>query len=84
MATATLPKPTKQAYQVGHPNDWCPGCGDFGTLNTVQQALAALHLLPHQVAIFGGIGCSGKTGASCGGIGSPGGLGRFHPAHPQV
>jgi 2-oxoglutarate/2-oxoacid ferredoxin oxidoreductase subunit beta len=38
-----------------------PGCGDFGILNAIQQALAGLNLSPHQVAIFGGIGCSGKA-----------------------
>jgi 2-oxoglutarate/2-oxoacid ferredoxin oxidoreductase subunit beta len=61
MATATMPRRTMQDYQVKHPNDWCPGCGDFGILNAIQQALAGLDLLPHQVAIFGGIGCSGKA-----------------------
>jgi 2-oxoglutarate/2-oxoacid ferredoxin oxidoreductase subunit beta len=57
-ATSTL---TTQDYQVEHPNDWCPGCGDFGILTAVQHALAGLQLAPHQVAIFGGIGCSGKA-----------------------
>jgi 2-oxoglutarate ferredoxin oxidoreductase subunit beta len=61
MVTAMMPQPTRKDYQVEHPNDWCPGCGDFGILTAVQQALAALHLRPHQVAIFGGIGCSGKA-----------------------
>lgn len=42
-------------------NDWCPGCGDFGILNAVQMALFELKLEPYQVAIFSGIGCSGKT-----------------------
>jgi 2-oxoglutarate ferredoxin oxidoreductase subunit beta len=42
-------------------NDWCPGCGDFGILNAVQMALFELKLQPHEVAIFSGIGCSGKT-----------------------
>jgi 2-oxoglutarate ferredoxin oxidoreductase subunit beta len=42
-------------------NDWCPGCGDFGILNAVQMALFELKLEPHNVAIFSGIGCSGKT-----------------------
>lgn len=42
-------------------NDWCPGCGDFGILNAVQMALFELKLEPHEVAIFSGIGCSGKT-----------------------
>ncbi len=36
-------------------------CGDFGILNAVQMALAELDLDPHRVAVFSGIGCSGKT-----------------------
>jgi 2-oxoglutarate ferredoxin oxidoreductase subunit beta len=52
---------TRKDYQVAHANDWCPGCGDFGILSGLQQALAGLNLPPHQVAVFGGIGCSGKT-----------------------
>jgi 2-oxoglutarate ferredoxin oxidoreductase subunit beta len=42
-------------------NDWCPGCGNFGILSALQMALPELQLQPHQVAIFSGIGCSGKT-----------------------
>lgn len=48
-------------YASAHINDWCPGCGDFGILRAMQKALAALALPPHRVAVFGGIGCSGKT-----------------------
>ena len=29
--------------------DWCPGCGDFGLLNSVQKALAELGRQPHEV-----------------------------------
>jgi 2-oxoglutarate/2-oxoacid ferredoxin oxidoreductase subunit beta len=54
-------KVTARDYRVTHPIDWCPGCGDFGILNALQQALGGLGLPPHQVAIVGGIGCSGKT-----------------------
>jgi hypothetical protein len=28
-------------YHVEYPNDWCPGCGDFGILYAGQQALAS-------------------------------------------
>jgi 2-oxoglutarate ferredoxin oxidoreductase subunit beta len=42
-------------------NDWCPGCGDFGILAATQQALAELGLLPWEVTVFSGIGCSGKS-----------------------
>ncbi len=40
-----------------HP-DWCPGCGDFSVLSTLQTALSELGLAPHKVAIVSGIGCS--------------------------
>jgi 2-oxoglutarate ferredoxin oxidoreductase subunit beta len=36
-------------------------CGDFGIINALQMALAELQLEPHRVAVFSGIGCSGKT-----------------------
>ncbi len=61
MAILEAVQVTRKAYQVEFPNDWCPGCGDFGILSSIQQALAGLGILPHQVAVFGGIGCSGKT-----------------------
>ncbi len=48
-------------YRTKVHNDWCPGCGDFGILNAVQMALFELKLEPHEVAIYSGIGCSGKT-----------------------
>jgi 2-oxoglutarate ferredoxin oxidoreductase subunit beta len=38
--------------------DWCPGCGDFGVLSALKQALAELELEPHEVMIISGIGCS--------------------------
>ncbi len=41
--------------------DWCPGCGDFGILSAVEMALTDMQIPPHRVAVFSGIGCSGKT-----------------------
>jgi len=38
--------------------DWCPGCGDFGILVALKQALVELSLQPHQVMVISGIGCS--------------------------
>jgi len=38
--------------------DWCPGCGDFGILVALKQALVELGLQPHQVMVISGIGCS--------------------------
>lgn len=39
---------------------WCPGCGDYGILNAVKQALAELEIWPHQVVLVSGIGCGSK------------------------
>ncbi|MGH7149917.1 MAG: 2-oxoacid:ferredoxin oxidoreductase subunit beta, partial [Planctomycetota bacterium] len=39
-------------------NDWCPGCGDFGILAALQQALAELDVPREKIAVFSGIGCS--------------------------
>lgn len=50
-----------QDYKSDLHNDWCPGCGDFGILTALQNALANLGLAPHQVAVVSGVGCSGKT-----------------------
>ena len=62
MPTATADrKLTAKDFQVPFPNDWCPGCGDFGILNSIQQAFAKLELEAHKVAVVGGIGCSGKA-----------------------
>jgi len=38
--------------------DWCPGCGDFGVLKSVQMAAAKLGIEPHNLMIVSGIGCS--------------------------
>ena len=38
--------------------DWCPGCGDFGVLNSLQRAAAELGLKPHEIVTISGIGCS--------------------------
>ncbi len=38
--------------------DWCPGCGDFGVLNSLQRACAELGLQPHEIVTVSGIGCS--------------------------
>lgn len=39
---------------------WCPGCGDFGVLQAVYRALAAVGRPPHEIAFVSGIGCSSR------------------------
>ena len=61
--TATPPAPPenevkKENYKSKINPDWCPGCGDFGVLSSLQTALAELGLEPHKVLVVSGIGCS--------------------------
>ena len=60
MATAAARLTVKDFRSDAH-NNWCPGCGDFGILTAIQSSLARLRIPPHRVAVFSGIGCSGKT-----------------------
>ena len=49
-----------KAYKSELKSIWCPGCGDFGVLNSVYKALARLQLPPEDVAVISGIGCSSR------------------------
>lgn len=40
---------------------WCPGCGDFGILSILKDALNELQLKPHEVVICAGIGQAAKV-----------------------
>jgi len=39
---------------------WCPGCGNYGVLNAICRALAAIGRPPHEIALISGIGCSSR------------------------
>ncbi len=39
---------------------WCPGCGDFGVLQSIYRALSAIGRAPHDIAFVSGIGCSSR------------------------
>jgi 2-oxoglutarate ferredoxin oxidoreductase subunit beta len=39
---------------------WCPGCGDFGVVQAIYRALAAVNRPPHEIAFISGIGCSSR------------------------
>lgn len=38
--------------------DWCPGCGDYGVLSSLQKACAGLGIDPKDILVVSGIGCS--------------------------
>ncbi|WP_031467041.1 2-oxoacid:ferredoxin oxidoreductase subunit beta [Sciscionella sediminilitoris] len=39
---------------------WCPGCGDYIVLNTMQSFLPTLGLKPENIVFISGIGCSSR------------------------
>lgn len=41
--------------------NWCPGCGDFGILVALKQAIFELKLDPENTVIVSGIGCGSQT-----------------------
>src|SRR5690349_2408163 len=55
--TKRLPLTIKDFKGKAEP-DWCPGCGDFGVLSALKQALADLGIRPHEAMVISGIGCS--------------------------
>ena len=43
-----------------HTITWCPGCGDFGILVALKQALVKAGVEPHQTVVCSGVGCGSK------------------------
>ncbi|MBU9714478.1 2-oxoacid:ferredoxin oxidoreductase subunit beta [Evansella tamaricis] len=40
--------------------NWCPGCGDFSVQAAIQRAAANVGIVPEELAVVSGIGCSGR------------------------
>ncbi|HEX6585735.1 MAG TPA: 2-oxoacid:ferredoxin oxidoreductase subunit beta [Solirubrobacterales bacterium] len=55
--TVTL---TKKDFASDQETRWCPGCGDYAILATVQQFLPELGIPPERIVFVAGIGCSGR------------------------
>ena len=51
---------TPQQYKSDLKPVWCPGCGDFGVLNSLYKALADMKCEPHETIVVSGIGCSSR------------------------
>jgi 2-oxoglutarate ferredoxin oxidoreductase subunit beta len=47
-------------FDTGEKITWCPGCGNFGILNAVKQAIKQLGIPRERVVEVSGIGCHGK------------------------
>jgi len=48
-------------YESSYKNQWCPGCGNFGILEAMKEALVSLEILPEKLLIVSGIGQAAKT-----------------------
>ncbi len=60
MAHQAVARLTVKDYKADLKPVWCPGCGDFGVVASVYQALAKLNLDPDQTVLVSGIGCSSR------------------------
>ena len=52
---------TERRFAISRETAWCPGCGNFGILSALSQALEGLDLNPQDVLYVSGIGQAGKT-----------------------
>ncbi len=51
---------TKADFQSGQETRWCPGCGDYAILNSVQTVMPELGVPPEKTVFISGIGCAGR------------------------
>ncbi len=63
MSLASAPPKTegpalKVVYKSTTKPTWCPGCGDYGVVASVERALSSLQIPTHEVVVVSGIGCS--------------------------
>ncbi|MPY82889.1 MAG: 2-oxoacid:ferredoxin oxidoreductase subunit beta [Actinophytocola sp.] len=57
--TTDAPQKAKD-YKSDQEVRWCPGCGDYIVLNTMQSFLPTLGLKPENIVFVSGIGCSSR------------------------
>ncbi|MCC6670352.1 MAG: 2-oxoacid:ferredoxin oxidoreductase subunit beta [Planctomycetes bacterium] len=57
---AANPPLSKKDYKSDQEVRWCPGCGDYAILNSVQATFAKLQKQLHETVIISGIGCSSR------------------------
>jgi 2-oxoglutarate/2-oxoacid ferredoxin oxidoreductase subunit beta len=57
---AGLPTLTKKDFQSDQETRWCPGCGDYAILASVQALMPELGVPPEKTVFISGIGCAGR------------------------
>jgi 2-oxoglutarate/2-oxoacid ferredoxin oxidoreductase subunit beta len=55
-----LPVLTKKDFTSDQETRWCPGCGDYAILASVQGLMPSLGIPPHRMVFVSGIGCAGR------------------------
>ena len=54
----TMEKQEIKTREVTVDPDWCAGCGDFGVLRGLKNATTGKEIMPHEMLVVSGIGCS--------------------------
>ena len=57
---SALPMLTKKDFSSDQETRWCPGCGDYAILATVQSLMPELGVPPERTVFISGIGCAGR------------------------
>jgi len=47
-------------YRTDFTTSWCPGCGDFGVMKSLDMAFQELGLRNEEIVVVSGIGCNGR------------------------
>ena len=63
---------TKKDFTSDQEVRWCPGCGDYAILSTVQSFLPELGIPTHNTVFVSGIGCSAGSSTTWTPTGSTG------------
>jgi 2-oxoglutarate ferredoxin oxidoreductase subunit beta len=60
MTVTSLPTYTPKDFASDQEVRWCPGCGDYAILKSVQKAVAGLHTRREDYVFVSGIGCAAR------------------------
>ena len=60
MSEEVIVSRTTQDYKSDLKPIWCPGCGDYGVVNSIFKAFATLNVEPSSLVMVSGIGCSSR------------------------
>ncbi len=74
MDTTLIQQYTAKDFKSDQYVRWCPGCGDYAVLNSLQKVMAELGVPPHETVVISGIGCSSRLPYYISGYG-------FHTIH---